>query len=65
MPCAMKVAHATPATPQWNTITNTASSATFPREEAIRKYRGVLLSPRLLKIPVVTLYINKNRNPAV
>ena len=63
MPCAMKVAQATPATSQWKTATKIRSSTIFPREEPIRKYRGVLESPMELKIPVATLYRKRNIKP--
>ena len=63
MPCAMKVAQATPATSQWKTATKIRSSTMFPSDEPIRKYRGVLESPMELKIPVATLYRKRNTKP--
>ena len=62
-PWARKVAQATPATPQWKTATKSVSSKIFPMEEPIRKYSGVLESPREVKIPVATLYRKRNTNP--
>ena len=52
-PCAMKVAHATPATPQGFTITQ--SRKMFASEEPTRKRKGVLLSPSAEKMPVPRL----------
>ena len=50
-PCARNVAHATPPTPQWNTMTNTASSAILPTDDAIKNHSGVLLSPSDVNTP--------------
>ena len=63
MPCARKVAHATPATPISKAMTKSKSRAIFPKEEPMRKYRGVRESPSAVKMPVPTLYKNRNRNP--
>ena len=41
----MMVARATPATPMWNTITNSRFRSTLIRPEIVRKYRGRLVSP--------------------
>ena len=54
-PWHRKVAQATPATPIWNTVTNRMSTAMLEREDAARKQKGVLESPRAEKIPVATL----------
>ena len=64
-PCAIKVAHATPATPHLKTATNNKSRMILPTEEPIRKYKGVLESPSELNIPVVILYKNKKTNPPI
>ena len=45
MPCAIKVAQATPPTPIRNAATNKISRPMLPIEEPIRKYSGVLESP--------------------
>ena len=50
IPCATKVAHATPETPQPKIATNNISSAMLPSEEAIKKYSGVFESPNAVKI---------------
>ena len=63
MPCAAKVAHATPATPMSKAMTKSKSRAIFPKEEPMRKYKGVRESPKAVKMPVPTLYKNRNRNP--
>ncbi len=55
VPCAINVAHATPATPHAKTATNSQSKKIFASEEPIKKNSGVLLSPRLLKMPVEIL----------
>ena len=54
-PCAANVAHAAPTTPILNGIMRMQSRITLPTELAISRYSGVLLSPRLLKIPVTIL----------
>ena len=47
----MSVAKAAPNTPILNTITKSRSNAIFINEENIKKYKGVLESPRALIIP--------------
>ena len=51
----MKVAHATPATPHWNTATKIRSSTTLLTEDRMSRTSGVRLSPIALKMPVHTL----------
>lgn len=63
--CAMKVAHATPDTPQPNERTNSKSSAMFVSDEKIRKYSGVLESPSAVNTPVQMLYRNKKNSEPV
>ena len=63
IPCAIKVAKATPFTPRPNCITNTKSRKIFSRDEKISRYRGVRESPRELNTEACTLYINKNGSP--
>ncbi len=65
MPCAINVAHATPATFMSIGTTNTISKMIFPTDDAIRKYSGVLLSPRAVKTPVHMLYRNRKISPPV
>ena len=65
MPCAIKVAQATPATPQWKEITNKRSSKIFPMDDPIKNTRGVLESPKDVNTPVATLYKNKKTRPAM
>ena len=60
-PCAMKVAHATPATPHGRTIT--MSSTMLLTDEMTRKIKGVRLSPRAEKIPVPRLYKMRKGRP--
>ena len=45
IPCAMRVAQATPATPMLKRMTNSKSSTMLVRLEMMRKIRGVRLSP--------------------
>ena len=47
-PCAR---NATPPTPQWNTMTNTASSTILPTDDALKNHSGVLLSPSDVNTP--------------
>ena len=54
--CEMKVAHAAPATSQWNTQTNSRSSTTFNREDTTRKMKGVFESPIAEQMPQPVLY---------
>ena len=54
-PWQINVAHATPATPILNTVTNTMSMPIFDREEQVRKKKGVFESPRAENIPVAIL----------
>ena len=53
---AATVAMAAPAMPQWNTATNSRSSPIFSALVRIKKYSGVLLSPRARMIPATILY---------
>ena len=48
IPCAINVAHATPATPISNRITNKRSNPIFVSADTIKKRSGVLLSPNAL-----------------
>ena len=51
----MKVAQATPFTPQLNTITNTQSSKMLPTDEKIRNISGVRLLPSAVNTPFAIL----------
>ena len=62
-PCAIRVAYATPAIPEFNFITKSKSRKIFKREEAIKKIRGYFDSPSALNIAEVTLYKKTNGNP--
>ena len=64
-PCAINVAHATPRTPHFTAVTNAISSATLNTDENMRKYSGVLLSPKPVNMAVAALYKNKNGKPAM
>ncbi len=55
MPWQIKVAHATPAIPIENTLTNKISTNILAVEEKARKIKGVLESPSAEKIPVAIL----------
>ncbi len=48
--CESAVAIAAPATPILNVTTNSRSSATFIRQQAMRKYSGCLESPTARRI---------------
>ena len=54
-PWHKNVAHATPATPISNAVTNRISTAMFDVDEQARKINGVLESPSAEKMPVATL----------
>ena len=60
-PCAMNVAHATPATPHGRTITR--SSTMLLTEDITRNIKGVRLSPRAEKMPVPRLYSMRKGSP--
>ena len=49
--CASTVAHAAPATPHWNTTTNSTSSPTLTMELTTRITSGDTLSPRARRMP--------------
>ena len=59
----MTVAIATPSTPMPSHVTEMISRTTFRMEENIKRYKGVLESPRALKIAASTLYMNRNGSP--
>ena len=63
IPCAISVAHATPATPISNCVTSTQSSATLNTEEKIRKYSGMRDLPSALNMADSTLYMNSSGRP--
>ena len=54
-PWHRKVAQATPATPMSKAVTKRMSIKMLLTDEAARKKKGVLLSPRAEKMPVATL----------
>ena len=54
-PWQRNVAHATPATPILNAVTNRISMKMLLVEDAARKINGVLESPSAEKMPVATL----------
>ena len=54
-PWHKNVAHATPATPMLNAVTNRISTAMLEVDEHARKINGVLESPSAEKMPVATL----------
>ena len=54
-PWEIIVAHAAPATPIEKLTINTMSKTIFNIEATIKKYKGVLLSPRALNIPAIIL----------
>ena len=62
--CARIVAIATPATPMWNTVTNSRSSTVFVTAEKIRKYSGLLVSPTARRMPAPMLYSSSPLSPA-
>ena len=55
IPCAIRVANATPAIPKWNLVTKSTSSAMFRREEKTKKKSGNFDFPKALYIDAVTL----------
>ena len=63
--CAIKVAHATPATPILKEITKTRSRMIFKTEEKIKKYKGVLESPKAVKIELEALYRKRKKKPKI
>ena len=62
-PSAITVAIATPATLNLNTITNNKLRQAFITPDIIRQYRGLFVSPLLLKTAAPKLYIIKNGIP--
>ena len=65
IPWHIKVAQATPSIPMPNTTTKNQSKNMLPKEDPIRKYRGVFESPKALNIPVHMLYKNRNMRPPI
>ncbi len=63
MPCAISVAHATPATPIVNSFTKKISSAMLNNEEKINRYNGIWDFPSALNMADKILYINRNGSP--
>ena len=63
--CAINVAHARPAIPILSFVTIKISRNTLPIDEQIRKYSGILLSPKAAKIPVQILYIIREKRPNI
>ena len=63
IPCAIKVAQATPATPISIFVTMIISRTTLNTEENIRKYSGILDFPSALNIAESTLYIKRKGSP--
>ena len=55
IPWQIKVAHATPATPILNAVTNSMSIPILESDEQARKINGVFESPSAEKIPVAIL----------
>ena len=55
IPWQIKVAHATPATPILNAVTNSMSIPILESDEQTRKINGVFESPSAEKIPVAIL----------
>ena len=55
IPWQIKVAHATPATPILNAVTNSMSIPILESDEQARKTNGVFESPSAEKIPVAIL----------
>src|SRR5574344_2554986 len=63
IPCAISVAHATPAIPILNVVTEIQSRRILNRDEKIKKARGILDVPSALKIDDSTLYIKRKGIP--
>src|SRR5574344_2874671 len=62
-PCAISVAHATPAIPICKVVTEIQSRRIFNRDEKTKKARGILDLPSALKRDDRTLYIKRNGWP--
>ena len=63
IPCAIRVAQATPATPICRFFTIKISNKILKIEEKINKNNGILDRPKALNIADRILYMNKNGNP--
>lgn len=62
-PCDSTTATAEPGTPQPNFKINNSAKNMFKTEANIKKYKGVLLSPRALTILASRLYMLTTINP--
>ena len=61
--CESTVAQAAPATPIFSVPIITKSRTMLERHPTIRKYSGLLLSPKALKIPAPMLYMTTMNPP--